>query len=121
MARGKSTPVEGKKRSYKFHPGTQALREIIRLQKSIKPCIPRAPFERLVREIAVEVSLSGTKMCFKPDAICGLHTIAEAYVVGIARRAAAISALANRKTLKVDALQMVVKQQVTDLEGEARA
>lgn len=44
-----SMPKERKKA--RFHPGTVALREIKRYQKSTDLLIPRAPFQRLVRDI----------------------------------------------------------------------
>ena len=39
------------KRKIRFRPGTVALREIRRYQKSTKNLLPRAPFHRLVRSI----------------------------------------------------------------------
>jgi histone H3 len=43
---------EGKK--IRFRPGTVALREIRRYQKSTKMLLPRAPFHRLVRKITLD-------------------------------------------------------------------
>ena len=48
-AKGGIKKGEGKK--YKNRPGTVALREIRRYQKSTKMLLPRAPFHRLVRKI----------------------------------------------------------------------
>ena len=42
---------EGEGKSRRFRPGTVALREIRRYQKSTKNLLPRAPFHRLVRKI----------------------------------------------------------------------
>ena len=39
------------KRKIRFRPGTVALREIRRYQKSTRNLLPRAPFHRLVRSI----------------------------------------------------------------------
>ena len=39
----------------RFHPGTVALREIKRYQKSTDMLIPRAPFNRLVRNICADI------------------------------------------------------------------
>ena len=50
-AANKQIKDAGIKKPHRFHPGTVALREIKRYQKTTKPCIPRAAFERLVREI----------------------------------------------------------------------
>ena len=46
------------KKPHRFRPGTVALREIRRYQKSTEPLLRKAPFQRLVREIAQD---------FKPD------------------------------------------------------
>ena len=45
----KAEKGDGKK--FKYRPGTVALREIRRYQKSTKMLLPRAPFHRLVRKI----------------------------------------------------------------------
>ena len=44
----------GVKRVHKFRPGTVALREIRKFQKSTELLIRKLPFQRLVREIAQE-------------------------------------------------------------------
>ena len=44
----------GIKKAHKFKPGTVALREIRRFQKSTELLIRKLPFQRLVREIAQE-------------------------------------------------------------------
>ncbi|KAH8587246.1 histone-fold-containing protein [Bisporella sp. PMI_857] len=44
------------KRKYRMKPGTKALREIKRYQKSTELLIPKAPFTRLVKEIMYDVT-----------------------------------------------------------------
>ena len=44
----------GVKKPHRFRPGTVALREIRRFQKSTELLIRKLPFQRLVREIASE-------------------------------------------------------------------
>ena len=52
----KTAPAEGgMKRKVRVTPGTNALREIRRYQKSMNMMLPRAPFQRLVREITGDV------------------------------------------------------------------
>lgn len=46
------TPAGGVKKPHRFRPGTVALREIRRYQKSTELLIRKLPFQRLVREIA---------------------------------------------------------------------
>ena len=45
-------PTGGVKKPHRFRPGTVALREIRRYQKSTELLIRKLPFQRLVREIA---------------------------------------------------------------------
>ena len=51
----KSTSAGGVKKAHRFRPGTVALREIRRFQKSTELLIRKLPFQRLVREIAGEL------------------------------------------------------------------
>ena len=60
----------GPKKPHRFRPGTVALREIRRYQKSTELLIRRAPFQRLVREIA-EKSHIGLR--FQTAALCALQ------------------------------------------------
>ncbi|MCO5577324.1 hypothetical protein L7F22_031152 [Adiantum nelumboides] len=55
-ARPRPPPPPPARKKYKFKPGTCALREIRKYQKSTEPIIPKAPFSRLVREIVWEYS-----------------------------------------------------------------
>nr|AJO61236.1 CenH3 [Vicia lathyroides] len=79
MARVKQTPrharetQEKKKRRNK--PGTVALREIRKLQKTFKLIIPYAPFVRDVREITNQVSSLVTR--WTPGALMSLQEAAE--------------------------------------------
>ncbi|KAI6001252.1 histone H3 [Pisolithus albus] len=51
------TPAGGVKKPHRFRPGTVALREIRRYQKSTELLIRKLPFQRLVREIAQDFKL----------------------------------------------------------------
>ena len=52
----KTAPSEGgMKRVRRFRPGTVALREIKKYQKSCELLIPKAPFQRLVRDITESI------------------------------------------------------------------
>ena len=54
QAKKTSTSSGGVKKPHRFRPGTVALREIRRFQKSTELLIRKLPFQRLVREIASE-------------------------------------------------------------------
>ncbi len=45
------------KKSHRYRPGTVALCKIRKYQKSTKLLIRKAPFQRLVREIAIDIKL----------------------------------------------------------------
>ncbi len=51
-ARKSAMQAGGVKKPHRFRPGTVALREIRRFQKSTELLIRKLPFQRLVREIA---------------------------------------------------------------------
>ncbi len=70
----------GVKRPHRYRPGTVALREIRRFQKSTELLVLRAPFQRLVREIAQEFR---TDLRFQSSAISALQEASEAYLTGL--------------------------------------
>lgn len=77
----KSTPsVGGIKKPHRFRPGTVALREIRRFQKSTELLIRKLPFQRLVREIANDYK---TDLRFQAAAVAALQEASEAYLVGV--------------------------------------
>ena len=70
----------GLKRPMRWRPGTVALREIRRYQKTTELLIRKLPFSRLVREIAQDFK---TDLRFQPQAVGALQEAAEAYLVGL--------------------------------------
>ena len=70
----------GIKKPHRYRPGTVALHEIRRYQKSFKLFIWKLPFNRLVREIAQDFK---TDLCFQSQAILALQEAAEAFLVGL--------------------------------------
>jgi histone H3 len=77
----KSVPCEGnRKKPHRFRPGTVALREIRKYQKSTNLLIRKLPFQRLVREIAQDFK---QELSFKSEAINALQEASEAYLVNL--------------------------------------
>ena len=76
----KSPSTGGVKKPHRYKPGTVALREIRRYQKTFHLMIPKLPFQRLVREIAQDFK---TDLRFQGSAILALQEASEAYVVGL--------------------------------------
>ena len=71
----------GMRKKHRFRPGTVALREIRRYQRSTDLLIRKLPFQRLVREIASSVrSASQEPLRFQVAAIAALQEAAEAYL-----------------------------------------
>ena len=79
----KSTPVAvegGVKKPHRYRPGTVALREIRRYQRSTEMLIRKLPFQHLVREIAQDFK---TDLRFQSAAIMAMQEASEAYLVGL--------------------------------------
>jgi histone H3 len=70
----------GVKKPHRFKPGTVALREIRKYQKSTELLVRKLPFQRLVREIAQEFK---TDLRFQSSAVLALQEASEAYMVGL--------------------------------------
>jgi len=79
-ARKAAPSFGGIKRPHRYRPGTVALREIRRFQKSTDLLIKKLPFQKLVREIAQDYKVD---IRFQSSAIMALQEIAEAYLVGL--------------------------------------
>jgi histone H3 len=88
---------------HRFRPGTVALREIRRYQKSTAMLLPKLPFQRLVREIAQDFR---TDLRFQASALAALQEAAEAFVVQRFEDANLCAIHAGRVTVMVKDLQL---------------
>ncbi|KAH9445074.1 hypothetical protein Pst134EB_025326 [Puccinia striiformis f. sp. tritici] len=71
----KSAPATGGvKKPHRYKPGTVALREIRRYQKSTELLIRKLPFQRLVREIAQDFKTDVCPSCFYVDLLSSLRS-----------------------------------------------
>jgi histone H3 len=75
MSAPQAPATGGVKKPRRYRPGTVALREIRKYQKSTKLLIRQAPFQRLVREIAQDLK---SDLCFQSSAVLALQEAAEA-------------------------------------------
>jgi histone H3 len=64
--------------SHRYRPGTVALREIRRYQKTTDLLLRKLPFQRLVREIALSIK---SELRFQSPALLALQEASEAYLV----------------------------------------
>lgn len=77
----KSAPGTGAvKKPHRYRPGTVALREIRRYQKSTDLLIRKAPFQRLIREIALSFK---NDLRFQSTAILAIQEATEMYLTGL--------------------------------------
>lgn len=74
----------GLKKPHRFRPGTVALREIRRYQKSTEFLIRRAPFARIVRETLQDTNAKHSGVYrMQSSALAAIQEAAEAYLVGL--------------------------------------
>ncbi len=76
----KPTGSAGVKRAHRWRPGTVALREIRRYQKGTELLIRKAPFQRLVRELATSQK-EGLR--FQSSAVLAIQDATESYVISL--------------------------------------
>ena len=93
----------GVKKPHRYRPGTVALREIRKYQKSTELFIRKLPFQRLVREIAGDFK---TELKFQSTAILALQEAAEAYLVGLFEDTNLCAIHANRVTIMPKDVQL---------------
>jgi histone H3 len=104
MAARKSAPATGGvKKPHRFRPGTVALREIRRYQKSSDLLLRKLPFQRLVREVAQDFKADIRLQSF---ALMALQEAAEAYLVSLFEDTNLAAIHAGRVTILPKDLQL---------------
>ena len=96
-----------KKKPLRYRPGTVALREIRRYQKLMELLIRKLPFQRLVREIAQ--NLTGADVRFQSGAIMALQEASEAYLVGLLEDSNLCAIHAKRVTIMPKDIQLACR------------
>jgi histone H3 len=97
-------PAEGGvKKPHRFRPGTVALREIRKYQKGTELLLRKAPFQRLVREIAGGIK---EDIRFQATALAALQESAEAYVVALFEDSQLCAIHAKRSTVASKDMQL---------------
>ncbi|KAI3747366.1 hypothetical protein L6452_09820 [Arctium lappa] len=84
-------------RRHRYRPGTQALREIRRLQKTVNLLIPAAPFIRTVKEISNYIAPEITR--WQAEALQALQEAAEDYLIQLFEDSMLCAIHAKRVTL----------------------
>ena len=103
---GKTLPAsqQGMRKPRRYWPGTVALREIRRYQKSTELLIRKLPFQQLVREIAQDLSKMSIR--FQSGAIIALQEASEAYLVGLLEDSNLCAIHAKRVTIMPKDIQL---------------
>ena len=111
-AASRSAPTTGVKKPHRYRPGTVALREIRRYQKTTELLIRKAPFQRLVREITQTLDkpsgfhLNLSEIRFQGSTVLALQEAAEAYHVGLFEDTNLCSMHAKRVTIMPKDIQL---------------
>ena len=87
----------GVKKTFRFRPGTVALRQIRKYQKSTELLIRKLPFQRLVREVAQKID---NTLRFQSTAILALQEASEAFLVTMFEKVNLCAIHGNRVTIK---------------------
>ena len=102
-ARKAAPPVGGCKKPHRYRPGTVALREIRRYQKSTDLLLRKLPFQRLAREIAQIIS---GDLRFQAAALAASQEASEAFLVGLMEDSNLCAIHARRVTIMPKDLQL---------------
>ncbi|KAI9032071.1 briggsae CBR-HIS-71 protein [Hyaloraphidium curvatum] len=105
-ARKTAPTTGGVKKPHRYRPGTVALREIRRYQKSIELLIRKLPFQRLVREIAQDFK---TDLRFQSNAVGALQEAAEDYVVQLMGETQIMAVHARRVTIQPKDINLALR------------
>ena len=113
----KKTAAATVKKPHRFRPGTVALREIRRYQKTTELLIRKMPFQRLVREIAQDFK---TDLRFQSSSVMALQEASEAYLVGLFEDSNLCAIHAKRvtimpKDMQLSSIQKIIKQPISAL------
>lgn len=98
-----TTSTRVPQRPYRFRPGTVAIRDIRKYQKSTELLIRKLPFSRLVREIAQHYK---TDLRFASGAVLALQEASECYIVSLLSDANLCALHAKRVTVMPKDIQL---------------
>ncbi|CAD6566922.1 MAG: centromeric DNA-binding histone H3-like protein cse4 [Tremellales sp. Tagirdzhanova-0007] len=95
------------RKPHRFRPGTVALREIRRYQKSTDLLLAKLPFSRVVREVASDMaSIGAGELRWQSSALLALQEAAEAYLVHLFEDANLCAVHAKRVTIMQKDIQL---------------
>jgi len=98
--------MAGVKKPHRYRPGTVALREIRKMQKTTDLCIKKAPYQRLIKEIAQDF-MTGAKM--QGAAVAALQEATEYHQVDVFEDSNLCAIHANRVTVMTRDLKLALR------------
>jgi len=98
-----SSAVSGVRKPHRYRPGSVALREIRKYQKSTELVIRKMAFQRLVREIAQDYK---SDIRFQSTALLALQEASEAYLVTLFEDTNLLAIHAGRQTIMVKDIKL---------------
>nr|BAE02657.1 centromere specific histone H3 variant [Luzula nivea] len=101
--RGEKTQAKQRK-MYRYRPGTVALREIRKLQKTTDLLVPKASFARLVKEITFQSSKEVNR--WQAEALIALQEASECFLVNLLESANMLAIHARRVTIMKKDIQL---------------
>jgi len=99
----RAASAPGTKKAHRFRPGTVAIREIRRYQRSDELIFPILAFDRLVREVAQDYK---TNLRFGKGAFRAIHLFTEYYVVSLLQDTQLAALHARRFTIMPKDIQI---------------
>ena len=98
-------PPKGKiRKKRRFRPGTVALRQIRKYQKSTELLIRKLPFQRLLREVVYEMKKKDYR--FQSTAILAMQEAAEAFLIRMFEQCNHIAIHGKRVTVQQKDVQL---------------
>ena len=105
-ARKSAPAMGGLKKPHRFRPGTVAIREIKRYQKTTELLIKKLPFQRLVKEIALDFK---SDLRFQASAVMALQEATESYIISIFQDTNLCAIHAKRVTIMAKDMQLALR------------
>lgn len=105
----------GIKKPHKFRPGTVALREIRRYQKTGDLLIRRLPFQRLVRELLQDTPRSIDIERIQASALWALQEASESYLTNLFEDTNMLAIHAKRQTIMPKDMHLAMRIRGDDL------
>ena len=106
QSHGQGHIVKEKHNKFRYRPGTKALKEIRKYQKSVELSFKKLPFSRLVREISQSLPGRPSDFRWQRKAVEALQDASEAYITDLMGDANLCAIHAKRVTIMVKDLHL---------------